>query len=392
LADSVADVGVAGIISVTVLNDAQVREVIIGKDGLACHAKPGTIIAIHSTISDSTVVDLARELEPRGIHVIDAPVSGGAAAAGKGELATMVGAAADVFARIREPFSRWASLVIHAGEPGAGTRMKLARNMLTFVSYAAACEASKLAEASGLNLQDLGRVVRHTDAFTGGAGAIMLRDDMKSLEPDHFLYQPFVHTRGLGEKDLSLALALGSALSVELPLAEVARQWLAAGLGVPHGGPASGWAPARGDTAMDELRRTGLNKMNEVYAWDIPDMPGEYFALTVDHLFGKIWARSGLTMRDRRMAVMAVLAAQGQEQLLEVQVNAVLHNEELSVDELRELAVFITHYVGFPLGSRLNGAIERVAAKRKKAAESGSPADKRANLAEVLAKESGKSG
>jgi 3-hydroxyisobutyrate dehydrogenase-like beta-hydroxyacid dehydrogenase len=156
LADSVADVGVAGIISVTVLNDAQVREVIIGKDGLACHAKPGTIIAIHSTISDSTVVDLARELEPRGIHVIDAPVSGGAAAAGKGKLATMVGAAADVFARIREPFSRWASLVIHAGEPGAGTRMKLARNMLTFVSYAAACEASKLAEASGLNLQDLG--------------------------------------------------------------------------------------------------------------------------------------------------------------------------------------------------------------------------------------------
>jgi 4-carboxymuconolactone decarboxylase len=143
---------------------------------------------------------------------------------------------------------------------------------------------------------------------------------------------------------------------------------------------------------MDELRRTGLNKMNEVYAWDMPDMPGEYFALTVDHLFGKIWARPGLTMRDRRMAVIAVLAAQGQEQLLEVQVNAVLHNEELSVDELRELAVFITHYVGFPLGSRLNGAIERVAAKRKKAAENGSPADKRANLAEVLAKESGKSG
>lgn len=143
---------------------------------------------------------------------------------------------------------------------------------------------------------------------------------------------------------------------------------------------------------MDELRRTGLNKMNEVYAWDMPDMPGEYFALTVDHLFGKIWTRSGLGMRDRRMAVIAVLTAQGQEDLLEIQVNAVLHNEELTVDELRELAVFITHYVGFPLGSRLNGAIERVAAKRKKAAKNGSPADKKANVAEVLAKESGTSG
>jgi 4-carboxymuconolactone decarboxylase len=143
---------------------------------------------------------------------------------------------------------------------------------------------------------------------------------------------------------------------------------------------------------MDELRRKGLEKMNEVYAWEMPDMPGEFFALTVDHLFGKIWTRPGLAMRDRRMAVIAVLTAQGQEDLLEVQVNAVLHNEELTVDELRELAVFITHYVGFPLGSRLNGAIERVAAKRKKAAKNGLPADKKTNVAEVLAKESGQSG
>ncbi|GFG74356.1 carboxymuconolactone decarboxylase family protein [Mycobacterium botniense] len=143
---------------------------------------------------------------------------------------------------------------------------------------------------------------------------------------------------------------------------------------------------------MDELRRKGLEKMNEVYAWDMPDMPGEYFALTVEHLFGRIWTRPGLSMRDRRMAVIAVLTAQGQEDLLEVQVNAVLHNEELSLDELRELAVFITHYVGFPLGSRLNSAIERVAAKRKKAAENGVPADKKSNVAEVLAKESGQSG
>jgi alkylhydroperoxidase/carboxymuconolactone decarboxylase family protein YurZ len=75
--------------------------------------------------------------------------------------------------------------------------------------------------------------------------------------------------------------------------------------------------------AMDELLRTGLNKMNEVYAWDMPDMPGKYFALTVDHLFGKIWTRPGLAMRDRRLAVIAVLTAQGQEDLLEVQVNTV---------------------------------------------------------------------
>lgn len=232
LADSVADIAVAAdIIHITVLNDAQVREV-VGE--LAAHAKPGTVIAIHSTISDTTAVELAAELKPQDIHIVDAPVSGGAAAAAKGELATMVGAEREVYEKIKPAFKHWAAMVIHAGEPGAGTRMKLARNMLTFTSYAAACEAMKLAEAAGLDLQALGRVVRHTDALTGGPGAIMVREDMKDLEPDNFLYQPFLHTRGLGEKDLSLALALGESVSVDLPLAQLAYERLAAGLGVPH--------------------------------------------------------------------------------------------------------------------------------------------------------------
>lgn len=231
LADSVADIAAAELISITVLDDKQVREVV---GALAQNAKPGTVIAIHSTISDTTAVDLARELQPQRIHIVDAPVSGGAGAAEKGELATMVGAEREVYERIKPAFKQWASMVIHAGEPGAGTRMKLARNMLTFTSYAAACEAMKLAEAAGLDLQALGRVVRHTDALTGGPGSVMVREDMKPIEADSFLYQPFLHARELGEKDLSLALALGKTVSVDLPLAELALQRLAAGLGVPH--------------------------------------------------------------------------------------------------------------------------------------------------------------
>ena len=232
LADSVGDVAAAAdIISVTVLDDAQVREVVAG---LAAEAKPGTVIAIHSTIADTTAVELAEQLAPQGIHVIDAPVSGGAGAAAKGELATMVGASRPVYEQIKPAFKQWASLVIHAGEPGAGTRMKLARNMLTFTAYAAAGEAMKLAEAAGLDLQALGRVVRHTDALTGGPGAIMLLDSTAPLPADHFLYNAFTHTRGLGEKDLSLALGLGQTTGVDLPLAQVALAELAAGLGVPH--------------------------------------------------------------------------------------------------------------------------------------------------------------
>jgi 3-hydroxyisobutyrate dehydrogenase-like beta-hydroxyacid dehydrogenase len=231
LADSIADVATADIISVTVLNDEQVREV-VGE--LAANAKPGTVIAIHSTISPETAVQLAEQLAPHGVHIVDAPISGGGAAAERGELAIMVGADRAVYERIKPAFKQFATMVVHAGPPGAGTRMKLARNMLTFTSYVAACEAMKLAEAAGIDLQTLGRVVRHTDALTSGAGAIMVRDDMKTIEPDTFLYEPFVHARGLGEKDLSLALALGEAVGVELPLADVALKNLAAGLGVPH--------------------------------------------------------------------------------------------------------------------------------------------------------------
>lgn len=230
-AGSVTEVAHADLISITVLNDEQVRAVVAE---LAEHVKPDTVIAIHSTIADTTAAELAKQLVSKGIHIVDAPVSGGAGAAEKGEMATMVGADRAVYERIKPAFKQWASLVIHAGEPGAGTRMKLARNMLTFTSYVAACEAMKLAEAAGLDLGALGRVVRHTDALTGGPGAIMVRENTDVLGPDHWLHDTFVHTRGLGEKDLSLALGLGDTLDVDLPLAQIALQNLAAGLGVPH--------------------------------------------------------------------------------------------------------------------------------------------------------------
>lgn len=230
-AATLAEVAAADVISITVLNDDQVRAVIAE---LAQHASPDTVIAIHSTIADTTAPELARELEPRGIHIVDAPVSGGGAGAQKGELATMVGASREIYERIKPVFKKWASLVIHAGEPGAGTRMKLARNMLTFTAFAAACEAMRLAEAAGLDLQALGRVVRHTDAITSGPGAIIIRDNTNELDPGHWLYDTFIHTRGLGEKDLSLALGLGDSLDVDLPLAQIALRDLAAGLGVPH--------------------------------------------------------------------------------------------------------------------------------------------------------------
>jgi 4-carboxymuconolactone decarboxylase len=121
----------------------------------------------------------------------------------------------------------------------------------------------------------------------------------------------------------------------------------------------------------------------------MPDMPGEYFALTADHLFGRIWTRPGLSMRDKRLMTLTVVTAVGEKDLAEIQVNAALHNGELTEDELREMAIFITHYVGFPRGSGLNAVVEKVIAKRNKAAAAGKAEDKKANVEAALGKRGG---
>jgi 4-carboxymuconolactone decarboxylase len=142
---------------------------------------------------------------------------------------------------------------------------------------------------------------------------------------------------------------------------------------------------------MDEARRKGLEKMNEVYSWEMPNMEGDpYFDLTVDHLFGTIWTRPGLSMRDKRLMTLAVVTALGEQGLAEVQVNAAMANGELSEDELKEMAIFLTHYVGFPRGAGLNGVVGKVAAKRKKAADKGTGEDKKANVNAAVKMSTGK--
>jgi 4-carboxymuconolactone decarboxylase len=140
---------------------------------------------------------------------------------------------------------------------------------------------------------------------------------------------------------------------------------------------------------MDELRKKGLEKMNEVYGWEMPDMPGDYFALTADHLFGTIWSRPGLSMRDKRLMTLTVVTALGISDLAEIQANAALANGEISEDELKEMAIFLTHYLGFPLGSKLDGVVTKVIKNRKKAADAGQGEDKKANVNAAVQMHSG---
>jgi 3-hydroxyisobutyrate dehydrogenase len=171
-----------------------------------------------------------------GLRVLDAPVSGGPMGAAEGTLAVLVGGPEAAFARIREPLSLLGTRVVHAGPVGAGTRLKLARNLLHFVSFTAATEAQRLAEAAGLDLVELGKVTRHTDAITGGPGAIMHRPTTAPIPPDDFWFGVFEHVRALGEKDLGYAVELADALGVDVPLARQALTRLGPGLGLPDDG------------------------------------------------------------------------------------------------------------------------------------------------------------
>ncbi|MGZ6778526.1 MAG: carboxymuconolactone decarboxylase family protein [Mycobacterium sp.] len=142
---------------------------------------------------------------------------------------------------------------------------------------------------------------------------------------------------------------------------------------------------------MDEQRKRGLEKMNEVYGWEMPNVEGDpYFDLTVDHLFGDIWSRPGLSMRDKRIMTLSIVTALGEQDLAEIQVNAALQNGELTEDELKEMAIFLTQYVGFPRGSGLNGVVGRVIAKHRKAAARGEGVDKKANVDDAVRMHMGK--
>ncbi|MGQ0431654.1 MAG: NAD(P)-dependent oxidoreductase [Microthrixaceae bacterium] len=235
VAASVSEVGAAAqVISVMVLNDEQVRSVVAE---LLTTTSAGTVIAVHSTIRADTAEALAAVAAKHGVDLLDVPVSGGFMGAHEGTLAAMVGGERAAYERAKDVFAHWATVVVHMGPVGAGTRTKLARNLLHFIAYTGAGEAQRLAEAAGLDLRKLARVVRHSDSVTGGPGAIMLRDTTTPLSPGDDWFEVLSHTRDLGEKDLMLALELAEDLGVDLPLGRLALRDFATGLGVPHPEP-----------------------------------------------------------------------------------------------------------------------------------------------------------
>jgi 4-carboxymuconolactone decarboxylase len=116
-------------------------------------------------------------------------------------------------------------------------------------------------------------------------------------------------------------------------------------------------------------RAAGRAKMDEVYGFSVdPDtIEGPYVDVTVDHLFGAIWTREALDIRDRRMLTIGVLAALGQAPLLEIQFRSALERGECTEEQVREIVLHLAHYIGWPLSTGVNAAAEKIIAQRRQA-------------------------
>lgn len=113
-----------------------------------------------------------------------------------------------------------------------------------------------------------------------------------------------------------------------------------------------------------EVRRAGLAKMTEVYGWEMGDGLGDFFGMTAEHLFGRVWDReSTLTFRERRMLLIGLMLGDNLPEVLGIQLEATLTQGEITPDELREIALFLTHYAGWPRGARMNSQVEEIIAR-----------------------------
>jgi 3-hydroxyisobutyrate dehydrogenase len=184
------------IVGLCVFDDTGIDDVMDGDDGVLAGARPGTVIAIHSTVHPDTCGRWADVASARDVTVIDAPVSGGRAVAEQGALLVMTGGDGAAAERARPVFETFGSLVLHMGPIGAAQRTKLVNNTLLTANMALAGDAIDLGEALGIDPASLARALQHGSARSFGldvlvrmrgrpeppaAGMALLRKDVELL-------------------------------------------------------------------------------------------------------------------------------------------------------------------------------------------------------------------
>jgi 3-hydroxyisobutyrate dehydrogenase-like beta-hydroxyacid dehydrogenase len=335
------------VVLVAVVDEAQARSVLSGPEGVLSAAHADLIVVLLSTVSVSAVRALGSLCAEHGVPLLDAGVTGGTVAAENG-LVVMVGGPDEAVERARPVLEDFSRAVVHCGGPGTGMAAKLARNLVTYAQWTAVREAAGLAAAAGVPLKALVRVLdKSADDSTSPLLLLKLLAGGVSLGDTEGFER-------LAQKDLAGAQHLAAELGLETPVADVARSRMKAVYSGELDQPMPADRRERGLAMMDRTYGEGFSTL-------VPEnTPVPSMNFTVEQLFGEIWARPFLNLRDRRLLTLGVTAMLGRGDLLEVQLRGALANGELTVEQLRELVLHLHPYVGWGNGTTLQSVVEKI--------------------------------
>jgi 3-hydroxyisobutyrate dehydrogenase-like beta-hydroxyacid dehydrogenase len=216
-AASPKEAAAAGDVLFTIVSDPPaLEEVVFARDGVLQGLRRGSTYVDSSTVSPTLARKIAAACAERGVHFLDAPVTGGTWGAEKGELLFMVGGEAETLRAVEPVLGAMGKRWFHLGPHGAGQTIKLAMNLILALQVDALAEALALVTGAGLPGEKLFEVLQSSMARAGVLdvkGPAMLKGD----------YTPSFPLR-LMHKDMSLALDLAAELGVKLPAAAAARE------------------------------------------------------------------------------------------------------------------------------------------------------------------------
>jgi 2-hydroxy-3-oxopropionate reductase len=202
---------------ITMLPDSpDVKEVILGKDGVMEGVKPGSIVIDMSSINPLVSQEIEKELRKKGVEMLDAPVSGGETGAIQGTLAIMVGGEEKVFKDCLDIFNAVGKNIVRVGGIGAGGFVKLVNQIIVAMNIAAVGEAFTLGAKAGLDPQVIHQAIRG-----GLAGSQVLEAKAPMIFGRNF--KPGFKIK-LHHKDLQNALSTAKDLGVPLPLSSFVQQ------------------------------------------------------------------------------------------------------------------------------------------------------------------------
>lgn len=206
---------------ITMLPDSpEVKEAVLGKEGVLTGARPGTILVDMSSIAPATSVEIFKKALEKGIDMLDAPVSGGEPKAIEGTLSIMVGGDQKVFGLVEDILKVMGSSVVRVGEVGSGNMTKLANQIIVALNIAAISEAMVLAEKAGVDPESVFNAIRG-----GLAGSNVLNAKMPMILDGNF--RPGFRI-GLHIKDLKNAIGTAHDLGVPMPLTAMVMEFMQA--------------------------------------------------------------------------------------------------------------------------------------------------------------------